>query len=153
MAFFFQQNDGLGCVIGIGVIVLVIVLVSVENAKKKKQLEQAEYNYRSSLDDLRRNPTNPSLRIRTLELGRILANLTRNKKGVTVFDEVALSNDIAAACAAAAAAPDRTTAPVAFTSATVSIQDRLRQLDDLRTQALITEDEYAARREKILDEV
>ena len=40
----------------------------------------------------------------TLSLGRAYSNPTRDKKGVSLFDEVALSNDIGAACAAAAAA-------------------------------------------------
>lgn len=155
MALYFQQSDagGAGCAVVIVVVIIVIVIVvNLENAKKQKQLDAARQAYQDSLALLKTRPTSADLRARTLELGRNYSNLTRDKKGVTVFDEVALSNDIGAACAAAAVAPPvPAQAPVA--SSKPSIHERLRQLDELRNQALINDSEYAARREKILDEV
>jgi hypothetical protein len=68
---------------------------------------------------------------------------------VTLFDEVALMNDINAACGGAPTHPmaDRST-PIEQ-----SIEARLAKLADLRSKGLINEDEYISRRKRILDEV
>src|SRR6185369_13818480 len=70
--------------------------------REAKQLKAAKDAYFDALRRLKANPTNADLRQTTLQLGRAYSNLTRNKSGVTIFDEVALSNDINAACAGAA---------------------------------------------------
>ena len=67
----------------------------------ERELKVARTAYESSLELLRENPTDPELRSKTLELGRHYSNLTRNRLGVTTYDELALKNDIDAACAAA----------------------------------------------------
>jgi hypothetical protein len=136
---------------GIGfflVISLILIALYVDAKKKDKALAAARDAYHNSLIKLKANPTNANLRQLTLQLGRTYSNLTRNKKGVTIFDEVALSNDISAACAGAtnilenkATKPDQ------------SIELRLAKLAELRAKGLIDDDEYAARRERMLDEV
>ena len=80
-------------------------------------------------------------------MGRTYSNLTRNKQGVTIYDEVALSNDINAACAGAA-----TLVSNKQTESQI-IESRLQKLAELKSKGLIDEQEYAARRAKILDEV
>ena len=74
--------------------------VGVSSNKKLRELREAKASYQASLAKLKSNPTNPDLKQRT-QLGRIYSNLTRRKRGVTIFDEVALMNDINAACAGA----------------------------------------------------
>lgn len=146
-----QTNDPAGA-IGPIVLILIIVVIAVSvgkaNNAKTKALEDAKRLYQSSLSQLKADPTNADLRQTTLQRGRTYSNLTRNNKGVTIFDEVALSNDINAACAGAAnilqknvAKPDQT------------IEVRLERLAELKAKGLIDEEEYAARREKVLDEV
>lgn len=77
----------------------------------------------------------------TLALGRAYA-----RKGGC--DEVALMNDINAACARATSQP----APVE-TAARATVEERLAKLDDLRGKGLITEQEHQTRRKQILDDV
>ena len=68
------------------------------NAREAKALQKAKQDYHDSLANLSRDPTNAALRKTTLSLGRAYSDLTRKRKGVTLFDEVALMNDIGAAC-------------------------------------------------------
>lgn len=108
----------------------------------------AQAAYRDALEKLKANPNSPQLRTAALELGRAYSNITRNQKGVTVFDEVALSNDINAACAASVL--------MASSSASTAVgttEARLQKLLDLKTSGLITDEEYGSRRSKILDEL
>lgn len=118
-------------------------------SEKERRLREAEAAYRSSLAKLKKQPTNPDLRQTTLALGRAYSNLTRDSKGVTLFDEVALSNDINAACAAAMA-PQIAPAPA---PSAATPEARLSRLADLKNRGLITEDEYVAERRRILSEL
>lgn len=132
-----------------GVIVVLVVIAGIWNAiKKQRELEAAKQAYHQSLEQLKRKPADPELRQETLAKGRQYSNLTRDKKGVTTFDEVALMNDINAACAGAAAFQVREQA-----SQGPSIEDRLKKLSGLHSSGAITDDEYASRRAAILAEV
>jgi len=84
------------------VIVVVVVAIGLwwARATEKGKAEALEA-YRISLARLKADPRNADLRKHTLALGRIYSNLMRDNKGQTVFDEVALMNDISAACAGA----------------------------------------------------
>jgi len=143
------DSTGFACC---GVIVLIIILIGVASnstAKSRaKALAEARDAYHNSLIRLKKDPTNADVRQMTLQLGRTYSNLTRNKKGVTVFDEVALSNDISAACAGATSVLENKIA-----KADETIELRLNRLAELKAKGLIEDEEYAARREKILDEV
>jgi len=113
---------------------------------------KAQTAYRESLQALTNDPTNPELRQRTLELGRTFSRLTRNSKGVTIFDEVALSNDLnAVAGGTTAIAPPRSLQSSSTAASTV--EGRLAQLVRLKEQGLISDEEYAAKRQRVLDEV
>jgi len=142
--------EGFAC-IGVVIAVIVVVMLIVNHDKKlaAEALERARQHYQRSLSRLKSDPANADLRQSTLGLGRAYSNLTRNKKGVTVFDEVALMNDINAACAGAAVL----NLPTKPTTNAHSIEDRLMKLSDLRSKGLIDEREYNASRQRILDEV
>lgn len=134
----------------LGFVVLIIVLTIRQAQARKRALREGKQNYLDSLEKLKHSPTNANLRQRTLELGRYYSNLTRNQQGVTIFDEVALSNDIGAACAGAAASTPQTSG-VASTKS--SVEERLTKLLELKSKGLINEQEYESKRARILDEV
>ena len=143
-----EDSTGMVCCGGVILFVVVIVIVVVKASKETtKQLNAARDAYFDALKRLKANPTSADLRESTLQLGRTYSNLTRNKSGVTVYDEVALSNDINAACAGAATLVDNKL------TQSQTIESRLQKLAELKSKGLIDEQEYTARREKILDEV
>lgn len=107
----------------------------------QQQLADALAAYQASLAQLKSEPNNAELRQQALQLGRAYSNLTRNKEGVTLFDEVALKNDIDAACAGAVSVQGR------------SVEERLAKLQQLLSSGHINKEEYARRRQSILDEV
>ena len=57
--------------------------------------------YQLSLELLKSQPTSAEIKELTLKLGRLYSNSCRDKRGVTIFDEMVLSNDLAAATASA----------------------------------------------------
>jgi hypothetical protein len=139
-----------------GWLLLVVVLVIIWAAGASvsaagKRTEEARIAYQDSLAELKLNPANPDLRQRTLELGRYYSNLMRDKKGNTLFDEVALMNDINAACAATLQV-----VPSQIPSSQVSsteLEDRLRILQGLRDKGLIDELEYTQKRSELLSQI
>jgi hypothetical protein len=113
-----------------------------------KQLQLAFANYRQSLELLKQQPHNPDLYQRALESGRYYSNLTRNQKGVTIYDEVALANDLKAASAGRGQSERDSTA-----AAAQPVEQRLDRLKALFDSGVINEQEYRERRGKLLDEV
>lgn len=113
-------------------------------------VRNAYNNYNKLLSELKHQPTNANLKERTLSLGRKYSLLTRQfhgTDGITIYDEVALMNDINAACAGAV-----NNAPIE----TVNNQFpelRLAKLSELKDKNLISQEEYETRRQKILDEI
>src|SRR5687768_16428057 len=103
----------------IGVFFLMVIGWFVGLHEQGKQLEKAQQAYRASLENLKSDPTNAELRQTTLSLGRAYSNFSRNRDGVTVYDEVALKNDIDAACAGAVIVQTR------------SVEERLEKLRQL----------------------
>lgn len=102
--------------------------------------------YQNALAALKANPTSADLRQRALSIGRAYSFLTR-QSNITIYDEMAVMNDIEAATAGAgagatASAPDRET-----------IEARLARLNSLRDKGLVTDQEWNERRQKILDEL
>jgi type II secretory pathway pseudopilin PulG len=160
--FYFQSNNDkvAACLSLIFAIIVVLFLAKyLGNSFKKSQqkaeqqaqeLENARIAYQTSLAQLKQNPTNADLKQTTLALGRIYSNLTRDKEGLTTFDEVALMNDINAACASATVASNPNQ-PASEPRQT--IEERLARLTELKAKGLIDEAEYNARRQKIIDEV
>lgn len=125
----------------------IIIAAALSGDLKAKQLEEARQAYHGSLSALKKQPTNADLKQRTLALGRAYSNLTRDSKGVTMFDEVALSNDIGAACAGA-------TAPLmAVQPLRESPEARLEKLASLQSRGFVDDEEYHAERRRILSEI
>jgi hypothetical protein len=144
-------GDASGAVCLVGIILVIIVAVMIGNStnrQRAKALEDARKAYQDSLVYLKRHPTNAEVRQGTLEYGRRYSNLTRNRKGVTIFDEVALMNDINAACGGTTTIAENKKAPQVQT-----IEGRLQKLAELKDKGLIDDQEYSTRRQKILDEV
>jgi hypothetical protein len=108
-------------------------------------LGQAKKAYSDSLEQLKEDPHNSDLREQVLALGRQYASRLRRVGLVSVFNEVALTNDIKAALAEAASkvAPDDA-------DSRPSVEQRLAKLDALRKKNLVTAAEYQERRRKIL---
>jgi hypothetical protein len=144
-----SQGKSMFWVIVIGVAV-VMVLAAMGKSTMKKGAKDA---YEKSLADLTADPNNAALRKATLTLGRTYANLTRDQKGVTIFDEVALMNDINAACGASAAAGQAESSGHRLAKLAPSLHQRLKQLEDLKQQGLVSEPEYAAKRNELLAEI
>jgi len=125
----------------------VVLLVTAINARKAK--EAARKSYLESLDNLKEKPTNANVKQQTLAFGRVYSNLTRDKKGNTLFDEVALMNDISAACAAATSGER-----VSFQSTpTGTVEERLAKLASLHSNGLIDGADFSRRKKEILDSV
>ena len=131
------------------VILVVVALVIYGASLRRKALEAARQSYLQSLSELKAAPTNADLKQRTLALGRAYSNLTRNKRGQTVFDEVALMNDINAACAGATATWGQSKSSSAVYT-NESIEARLGTLLALKEKGLIQPAEYEKRRAEIL---
>jgi hypothetical protein len=110
--------------------------------------DDARDAYTRALRALKQDPTNAELREAALARGRHLARLER-EGGETVFDEAAVGNDIAAACAAMARQPT----PPTPSAPAEPIEARLGKLQHLRELGLVSDDEFRAKRKAILDEV
>jgi cytochrome c-type biogenesis protein CcmH/NrfG len=119
--------------------------------QKNQAVEAARRAYQESLSKLKTKPTDADLKQATLALGRSYSTLTRDKKGHTLFDEVALMNDINAACAAAATTHQAIAAGAALPA--TAVEDRLRALANLREKGLIEPAEYEKRRSEILNSI
>jgi len=130
------------CGIPLGILVAISIANSREADRRRKALAEARDAYHGALAELKAAPSNPDVKQRTLDFGRTYSNLTRQSKGVTVYDEMALANDISAATAGATAA-----------AVPATVQERLTRLDELRASGTITEAEHAARRQKIVEEL
>ena len=119
---------------------------------KEKERREALDAYNGSLNLLKQDPANSDMRQKTLSLGRAYSTLMRDKKGNTVFDEVALMNDIGAACAStqnAVHSPPRTSVVAAVESA----ESRLEKLQSLRDKGLIEDQDFQRRKAEILDSI
>lgn len=137
-------------VILIGAVVIGILAAIGKNQK----IEEAKRAYQASLANLKSNPTNAGLRQTTLELGRKYSNLTRNGKGVALFDEVALMNDLnAVAGGTMAIAHAPSPAVISGASGPGSVEMRLKQLSRLKEEGLIDEAEFRERRASILGDL
>lgn len=140
--------------LGIGVSVFVKIQDDAKrkgkNEEKLKLLNEIKPAYLNSLGRLKSQPTNADLKQNTLELGREYSERTRKLQGIngiTIFDEMALMNDINTACAGA------TSVSMKEATNNQTILERLSKLSELKDKNLINEQEYETRRLKILDEI
>jgi hypothetical protein len=129
-------------------IIIVVIVISIARAVSAVQ-EKAKNAYQRSLNQLKHDPANSDLRQQTLALGRTYSNLMRNNNGNTIFDEVALMNDINAACASA----HQMIGNHSQVASQESIEDRLTKLQNLKDKGLIDENDLARRKREIMDQI
>lgn len=121
-----------------------------KNEEKLKLLNEVKPAYLDSLERLKIQSTNADLKQNALELGREYSERTRKLQGIsgiTIYDEMALMNDINAACAGA------TNIHKKEVTNNQTISERLSNLSELRDKNLVNDQEYETRRQKILDEI
>ena len=134
----------------LGMVVLFVIGYTLMKVNKDRALDRARDAYLRSLSELKQEPANPDLKHHTLALGRIYSTLARKSGARNVFDEVALMNDINAACVAATSGRHVSTN---VSSAHPSIEARLRTLVDPRDKGLVNLAEYEKRRSEILGHI
>ena len=127
------------------VIILVAYIVALNRQAQAREdaRNNAYYAYQEGLTRLKAQPGNADLKQQVLQLGRVYSEHTR-KGRVTLFDEIALQNDLNAATAGAM----QSAQPVPRTPT-----ERLQRLTELRAQGLISEQEYTEQRRQILSEL
>jgi hypothetical protein len=133
----------MGWVILIVIIILVLALViAIAGCNFKAQVRKA---YEDALLKLKKDPNNPDLRESALKLGRTYADLARGSDGRSIFDEVALMNDINAACARATIGHN-SVAKVEVTNAFAvsggSVAQEIERLGQLLISGVITGEEF-----------
>jgi high-affinity K+ transport system ATPase subunit B len=124
------------------------MLSEAQARERADALRKASEAYQAALAKFKAQPTDASLRQTALEAGRAYSAVVRESKRVTIFDEIALKNDLDAAGAGASVAP-------AASSPTQpsSVSGRLKVLSQLKLEGLISEDEFNDRKGKILSEI
>jgi hypothetical protein len=140
-----DRGKAMEWIIWLIIIGIIGAIIAYNNAKIKHQKEIRQ-QYQGSLSSLKKNPGNANLRQETLRLGRAYSNLMRDKEGNTVFDEVALMNDINAACAA-------TQHAIATSMPSGDIEARLRKLKELKSKNLIDDKDYQKRKGELMAQI
>ncbi|QEF96148.1 hypothetical protein Mal15_01740 [Stieleria maiorica] len=87
-----------GLILG-GIISLMVKIGLDEFAKNRAKLAESEQAYQAALSELRAYPNDSEKRENALRLGREFSRLSREDNKETVYDELAIKNDIDAACA------------------------------------------------------
>lgn len=147
-----MDSANLTCITFLGVILLIGFLIILNSNDKRKRIKKAAENYQKSLEALNRSPMDSKLRQQTLALGREYARVARKQKKETLFDEVALMNDLNAV-GVATTTIDTSGENRVNKDNGKNIEQRLNALEDLKGKGLISADEYAERRAGILNEL
>jgi hypothetical protein len=142
-----DDSSGIGWLLFCGGIPIAILVIRYAMASdRRKRMLQAQQKYNESLSELKADPTNADLKQKTLELGRIYARLAREGGKETIFDEMALSNDINAVTAHVTPVPTKQE-PQQHDK---NVEQRLSDLSNLLDKGLISKEEYARKRSEIL---
>jgi len=134
---------------GVAVFLLIAVgiptLVVLSWFRAAGRVVEAERAYRASLSLLRANPTNPHLRDETLALGRRIIELESRSGVRKEFSELAMTNDINAACAHAINYPGPSAKVQIVNPGALSTDSVAKQIEDLnrlRISGVITDEEF-----------
>ena len=84
------------------VVVAVTALAASAAAKRKNHLAATWGAYQQALQQLRHNPGSSELRVQALAWGRSYYGLARKDGAPTIYDEMALANDLNASAGSAA---------------------------------------------------
>ena len=132
------------CAIVFIIVFIVVALAISSSNQKQKEIARLKAAYDVCLQKLRESPTNALFHEQALDAGRLYANATRDKKGVTLFDETALANDIRAVTANASQAGTKAATP------TQSFDERIAALNKLKASGLISDEEFEQKRKEII---
>jgi hypothetical protein len=127
------------------IILAVVIVLVLGSLGRKKMREGAKKEYEDALQRLKQDPNNPELRGEALRLGRAYSSLTRRSRRGSRFDEVALMNDINAACARATVGQNgvgrvEVTNPTALSG--TSVTQEIEGLGKLFLAGAITAEEF-----------
>ncbi|VAW43335.1 hypothetical protein MNBD_CHLOROFLEXI01-3014 [hydrothermal vent metagenome] len=112
--------------------VLIIIWVFYNGEQKRKRIREARKNYERSLEQLKTSPDDANLRQKTLLLGREFARAAREGGKETLFDEMALMNDINAVAVAVAVAVAGGASPKRIEEKSKSASERLEELRKMK---------------------
>lgn len=122
---------------------------------KSKALEIARKKYEAALAELAADPENNTKRVAALDAGRAYVQVAKQvagKKGVAVFDEMALQNDLTMRLGnqAKIASEMHRARPATSDLTGTSRLERLEKLAALRTQGVLSEAEFQDEKAKVL---
>lgn len=115
--------------------------------ERERVIKEAWEKYWTALQQLRQVPHSSERREATLTAGREYVRLVREGGRETVFDEVALMNDINAA------AGQQVSATVGQAGPQLSHEERLMRLQKLAAEGHLTKEEYVEARKRLLSEL
>jgi len=132
------------------IIVFIVVALAISSSNQKhEETTRLKAAYDVCLQKLRESPTNALFHEQALDAGRLYANATRDKKGVTLFDETALANDIRAVTANASHGVSNQPMTVS-TPVTSSLDERIAALNKLKASGLMSDEEFEQKRKEII---
>ena len=118
-------------------------MIWIEQLKKK-----AKTSYYLALEQFKTDPTNTAKRKAVIDAGRNYLKLSRNRQGSDSIDELAILEAVNRISATTSASkPTRKETQLRTTA------ERLKELDELLNQDLISQDEYLDQRATILAEI
>jgi|GEM_PF-1370630 len=121
----------------------VFLMIWIEQLKKK-----AKTSYYLALEQFKTDPTNTAKRKAVFDAGRNYLKLSRNRQGSDSIDELAILEAVNRISATTSASkPTRKETQLRTTA------ERLKELDELLNQDLISQDEYLDQRATILAEI
>lgn len=143
-------------------VVLAVGLAVVFAFEKQYRLVQSRRNYQAALAAVSADPDNNAKATAALAAGRAYARAVRahsGQKGVGLFDEVALQNDLAARRGNRATAPAPSPLPAPSTSAAAPAElsakadrtEQLLKLAGLHEKGLLSKDEFEREKRRLLD--
>jgi hypothetical protein len=119
-----------------------------DQREREEEIRKAEMWYREALRMLEEEPDSPERRKIALTTGREYARMVRESSGESLFDELALMNDINVIAGQQVASPTTRKAPQPL-----SYEERLARLQRLAAEGHLTKDEYVEARKRLLSEL
>jgi len=149
-----QADSWVSIFISFVVIAMVIlgVIIALATTSYKAKKEEAYAVFQSALKALTKDPTNLDLKVAATLAGRQYARYSGVGSSETprfLYDEAAITNDINTAIERGT---PNVAAPVLL-SPDRNREERLAELHDLWSKGLMTEEEYADHRHRILSEI
>ncbi len=146
-------------------VVLAVGLAVVFAFEKQYRLVQTRQNYKAALAAVSADPDNNAKVTAALAAGRAYARAVRahsGHKGIGLFDEVALQNDLAArrgnratppppAAPSLLSAPSTSAAAPAGSSSAADRTEQLLKLAGLHEKGLLSKDEFEREKRRLLD--